>query len=38
VTLDFERLATNRPLELRSFLRLGDRTLSETWSYALPAE
>jgi glucans biosynthesis protein len=38
VTLDFERADTHQPLELRAFLRTGSRTLSETWSYALPAE
>lgn len=38
VTVDFERVATNRPTELRVFLRAGDRTLSETWAYALPPE
>jgi glucan biosynthesis protein len=25
-------------VELRAFLRTGSRTLSETWSYALPPE
>ena len=26
------------PLDLRLFLKSGDRTLTETWSYALPPE
>ena len=38
VTLDFERVDTKQPVELRAFLRTGSRTLSETWSYALPPE
>ncbi len=38
VTLDFERLQANRPVELRVYLRAGDKTLSETWAYALPPE
>jgi len=38
VTLDFERADTKQPVELRAFLRTGSRTLSETWSYALPPE
>ncbi|MCC9597491.1 glucan biosynthesis protein G [Rubrivivax sp. JA1055] len=35
VSIDVERADAGRALELRAFLRLGDRTLSETWSYAL---
>lgn len=38
VTLDVERLDVRTPLDLRLFLKSGDRTLSETWSYALPPE
>jgi glucans biosynthesis protein len=38
VTLDFERVDPKQPLELRAFLRNSARTLSETWSYALPPE
>lgn len=34
VTLDFERIDANQPVELRAFLRSGSRTLSETWSHA----
>ncbi|HEX7324685.1 MAG TPA: glucan biosynthesis protein G [Rhodanobacteraceae bacterium] len=30
--------AANKPLELRAFLKLGNSTLSETWSYSLPAK
>lgn len=29
--------AANKPLALRAFLKLGGQTLSETWTYALPA-
>lgn len=35
VSLAFERIDPRRPVELRTFLRSGQRTLSETWSYAL---
>jgi glucans biosynthesis protein len=38
VTVDFKRVDAKQPVELRAFLRAGTRTLSETWSYALPAE
>jgi glucans biosynthesis protein len=38
MTLDFRRKDIAKPVELRAFLRLGARALSETWSYALPAE
>jgi periplasmic glucans biosynthesis protein len=36
MTVDVER--GSAALELRAFLRLGDRALSETWSYALEPE
>ena len=38
VTLDYERANPKHPVELRAFLRAGSRTLSETWSHALPPE
>jgi glucans biosynthesis protein len=38
VTIDAERGSPQTALELRAFLRLGERTLSETWSYALAPE
>lgn len=38
VTLDYERVNPKQPVELRAFLRAGTRTLSETWSHALPPE
>jgi periplasmic glucans biosynthesis protein len=38
VTLDYERVSPQQPVELRAFLRAGSRTLSETWSHALPPE
>ena len=38
MTLDFQRISAQRPAELRAFLRMGSKVLSETWSYALPAE
>ena len=38
VTVDFKRVDAKQPVELRAFLRAGSRTLSETWTYALPAE
>jgi periplasmic glucans biosynthesis protein len=38
VTLDYERVNPKHPVELRAFLRAGSRTLSETWSHALPPE
>lgn len=38
VTLDFERQDAGQPVELRVFLRRGEQTLSETWSYALAPE
>ncbi|MEO8747624.1 MAG: glucan biosynthesis protein G [Rhodanobacter sp.] len=30
--------ATGKPLDLRAFLKSGKQTLSETWTYALPAK
>jgi glucans biosynthesis protein len=38
VTLDYERVNPKQPVELRAFLRAGSRTLSETWTHALPPE
>jgi len=38
VTLDFERPDPKQAVELRAFLRAGSRTLSETWTHALPPE
>jgi glucans biosynthesis protein len=38
VTLDVERHDARRPLELRLYLKRGNQTLTETWSYALPPE
>ena len=38
VTVDFKRVDAKQPVELRAFLRAGTRTLSETWTYALPAD
>lgn len=38
MTLDVDRGDARQPLELRAFLRLNGRTLSETWSYALAPE
>lgn len=38
VTLDFERIDPKQPVELRTFLRSGSRTLSETWSHASAPE
>jgi len=38
VTLDVDRGDRKQPLELRLFLRSGERVLSETWSYALAPE
>jgi glucans biosynthesis protein len=35
--LRFKRLETSRPVELRAFLRHNQETVSETWSYLLPA-
>lgn len=38
VTLRVQRVAADKPVELRMVLKSGDRTLSETWSYLLPPE
>lgn len=38
VALRFNRKDPNLPVEMRVFLRRGEQTLSETWSYILPAE
>ncbi len=38
VVLRLQRIDADKPVELRMFLRSGDRTLSETWSYLLPPE
>ena len=38
VALRLQRADADKPLELRLFLRSGDHTLSETWSYLLPPE
>lgn len=34
--LRLRRIDPNKPIELRGFLRSGNNTLSETWSYILP--
>jgi periplasmic glucans biosynthesis protein len=36
VSLRLRRLDEDKPIELRAFLRTGNNTLSETWSYILP--
>jgi glucans biosynthesis protein len=36
VSIEFFRPDHRQAVELRAFLRAGDRVLSETWSYALP--
>jgi periplasmic glucans biosynthesis protein len=38
MTLDFQRRDLSRPVELRAYLRMGPKVLSETWAYALPPE
>ena len=38
VALRLQRIEADKPVELRMFLKSGDRTLSETWSYLLPPE
>jgi glucans biosynthesis protein len=38
VTVDFQRIDPKQAVELRAFLQAGDRTLSETWAFALPPE
>jgi periplasmic glucans biosynthesis protein len=36
--LRLQRADADKPVELRLFLRSGDHSLSETWSYLLPPE
>ena len=36
-TLRFKRLDAAKPVELRAFLKTSNETVSETWSYLLPA-
>jgi glucans biosynthesis protein len=36
LALRMRRIDSNKPVELRAFLRSGNDTLSETWTYALP--
>jgi glucans biosynthesis protein len=36
LSLRLRRLDESKPVELRAFLRNGNTTLSETWSYVLP--
>jgi len=36
LALRVRRADVNKPVELRAFLRSGGKTLSETWTYALP--
>lgn len=38
VSLDFDRVDPGQAVELRLFLRSAGRTLSETWSHALPPQ
>jgi glucans biosynthesis protein len=38
VVLRLHRIDAAKPLDLRMYLRTGDRVLSETWSYLLPPE
>jgi len=38
VTIDFQRVDPRQAVELRAFLKAGEHTLSETWSFALPPE
>ena len=38
MTVRLKRPDANKPLELRAFLKLQQQTLSETWSYIVPAE
>lgn len=37
VTFRFKRLDPAKPVELRAFLQMPNQTVSETWSYLLPA-
>src|SRR5262249_21009887 len=36
-TRRFKRLESAKPVELRAFLKTSNETVSETWSYLLPA-
>lgn len=36
--LRMRRLDSEKPVEMRAYLRNGSNTLSETWSYLLPPE
>ncbi|GAB3625302.1 Glucans biosynthesis protein G [Pandoraea terrae] len=38
VMMRMRRLDTEKPVEMRAYLRSGSTTLSETWSYLLPPE
>ena len=38
VSLDFERIDAQQPVELRLQLRLAGNLLTETWAYALAPE
>jgi glucans biosynthesis protein len=38
VSIRVKRIDDTKPVELRSFLKSGANTLSETWSYVLPPE
>ena len=38
VALRLRRIDDKKPMELRGFLRSGNETLSETWSYLIPPE
>lgn len=38
VTIDFQRIDPKQAVELRAYLQAGERTLSETWAFAMPPE
>lgn len=38
MTVRFKRIDANKPVELRAYLKQGQKSKSETWSYVLPAE
>jgi glucans biosynthesis protein len=38
MTLRFNRLDDDKPVEMRAFLRKDNETISETWSYILPPQ
>jgi glucans biosynthesis protein len=38
MTVRIKRRDVNRPVELRAYLKQQQSTLTETWSYILPAE